>query len=75
MGIQGDGRLHGRILSPTAPLYLPPWVQKANGLAGMLAFSPFANNIRLDTRARHKYGVWRRATMGSGWAFDLRLGA
>ncbi|KFN42607.1 flavohemoglobin expression-modulating QEGLA motif protein [Arenimonas oryziterrae] len=30
------------------PLYLPPWVQKANGLAGMLAFSLFANKIRLD---------------------------
>ncbi|AVP99422.1 flavohemoglobin expression-modulating QEGLA motif protein [Ahniella affigens] len=32
----------------TAPLYLPPWVQRANGLAGMLAFSLFANKIRLD---------------------------
>ncbi len=31
-----------------APLYLPPWVQRANGLAGMLAFSLFANRIRLD---------------------------
>lgn len=31
-----------------APLYLPPWVQRANGLAGMLAFSLFANKIRLD---------------------------
>ncbi len=30
------------------PLYLPPWVQRANGLAGMLAFSLFANRIRLD---------------------------
>ncbi|HMB58243.1 MAG TPA: flavohemoglobin expression-modulating QEGLA motif protein [Arenimonas sp.] len=30
------------------PLYLPPWVQRANGLAGMLAFSLFANKIRLD---------------------------
>ena len=59
MGIQGDGRLHGRILSPTAPLYLPPWVQKANGLAGMLAFSLFANKIRLDRVE----------------AFDLSLGA
>jgi len=30
------------------PLYIPPWVQRANGLAGMLAFSLFANRIRLD---------------------------
>jgi hypothetical protein len=30
------------------PLDLPPWVQRANGLAGMLAFSLFANKIRLD---------------------------
>ena len=42
-----------------APLYLPPWVQKANGLAGMLAFSLFANKIRLDRVE----------------AFDLSLGA
>lgn len=31
------------------PLYLPPWVQRANGLAGMLAFSLFANQIRINT--------------------------
>ncbi len=31
-----------------APLYIPPWLQRANGLAGMLAFSLFANKIRLD---------------------------
>jgi hypothetical protein len=31
-----------------APLYLPPWVQQANGMAGTLAFSLFANRIRLD---------------------------
>ncbi|MEO8742672.1 MAG: flavohemoglobin expression-modulating QEGLA motif protein [Lysobacteraceae bacterium] len=30
------------------PLYIPQWVQRANGLAGMLAFSLFANKIRLD---------------------------
>jgi hypothetical protein len=30
------------------PIHLPPWVQRANGLAGMLAFSLFANRIRLD---------------------------
>ncbi|MGH8049531.1 MAG: flavohemoglobin expression-modulating QEGLA motif protein [Arenimonas sp.] len=29
-------------------LYLPPWIQRANGLAGMLAFSLFANKIKLD---------------------------
>jgi hypothetical protein len=28
--------------------YLPPWLQRANGLAGMLAFSLFANRIHLD---------------------------
>lgn len=31
-----------------APQYVPPWMQRANGLAGMLAFSLFANKIRLD---------------------------
>lgn len=30
------------------PLYVPPWVQRAQGMAGMLAFSLFANRIRLD---------------------------
>ncbi len=30
------------------PRWLPPWVARANGLAGMLAFSLFANRIRLD---------------------------
>ena len=30
------------------PLYIPPWVARANGLAGMLAFSLFANKIRLE---------------------------
>jgi len=30
------------------PKYLPHWVSRANGLAGMLAFSLFANRIRLD---------------------------
>ena len=29
--------------------FLPPWIQRANGLAGMLAFSLFANRIRLDS--------------------------
>lgn len=30
------------------PRWLPHWVARANGLAGMLAFSLFANRIRLD---------------------------
>lgn len=30
------------------PRWLPHWIQRANGLAGMLAFSLFANRIRLD---------------------------
>ena len=30
------------------PRWMPPWIQRANGLAGMLAFSLFANRIRLD---------------------------
>ncbi|MDQ3038210.1 MAG: flavohemoglobin expression-modulating QEGLA motif protein [Pseudomonadota bacterium] len=30
------------------PRWLPAWVERANGLAGMLAFSLFANRIRLD---------------------------
>lgn len=30
------------------PRYLPPWVQHASGLAGTLAFSLFANQIRFD---------------------------
>jgi uncharacterized protein (TIGR02421 family) len=30
------------------PRWLPPWVQHAHGLAGILAFSLFANRIRLD---------------------------
>lgn len=31
--------------------WMPQWVSRANGLAGMLAFSLFANRIRLDTIA------------------------
>ncbi|MDN5781570.1 MAG: flavohemoglobin expression-modulating QEGLA motif protein, partial [Luteimonas sp.] len=34
------------VLQP--PRWLPHWVSRANGLAGMLAFSLFANRIRLD---------------------------
>jgi len=33
------------------PRWQPQWVARANGLAGMLAFSLFANRIRLDTIA------------------------
>ncbi|WP_101927250.1 MULTISPECIES: flavohemoglobin expression-modulating QEGLA motif protein [Luteimonas] len=31
-----------------APRWLPPWLAHAGGLAGMLAFSLFANRIRID---------------------------
>jgi uncharacterized protein (TIGR02421 family) len=34
------------------PRWLPQWVVRANGLAGMLAFSLFANRIRLDAVAK-----------------------
>lgn len=30
------------------PMYLPHWIRRGNGLAGILAFSLFANRIRLD---------------------------
>jgi uncharacterized protein (TIGR02421 family) len=30
------------------PKYLPPWVRRTHGLAGLLAFSLFANRIRVD---------------------------
>ena len=33
------------------PRWLPHWLSRANGLAGMLAFSLFANRIRLDAIA------------------------
>ena len=36
-----DGTLVG-------PRYLPPWMTRINGLAGYLAFSVFANRIRID---------------------------
>ena len=51
-------RLYGK---PDEPLFetgallparwLPPWIERANGLAGMLAFSLFANRIRLEAIA------------------------
>lgn len=34
------------VLAP--PRWLPPWASRASGLAGMLAFSLFANRIRMD---------------------------
>ena len=37
------------VLKP--PRWLPHWVSWANGLAGMLAFSLFANRIRMDQLA------------------------
>jgi uncharacterized protein (TIGR02421 family) len=37
------------VLSPAR--WTPPWIARANGLAGMLAFSLFANRIRLDAIA------------------------
>jgi len=33
------------------PRWSPPWLTRINGLAGMLAFSLFANRIRLDSIA------------------------
>ncbi|TCZ87755.1 flavohemoglobin expression-modulating QEGLA motif protein [Lysobacter sp. N42] len=33
------------------PRWLPPWLTRTSGLAGMLAFSLFANRIRLDSVA------------------------
>lgn len=38
------------VLAP--PRWLPPWVRRAGGLAGMLAFSLFANQIRMDQLGR-----------------------
>jgi len=42
---QGEGGAPP-VLAP--PRWLPAWVSRANGLAGMLAFSLFANRIRMD---------------------------
>lgn len=41
-----DGSAGSPVLLP--PRWLPQWVSRANGLAGMLAFSLFANRIHLD---------------------------
>ena len=40
-----------------APMYLPPWMGKTNALSGYLAFSVFANRIRI-------------AELGEGYTFD-----
>lgn len=40
-----------------APCWLPQWVARANGLAGMLAFSLFANRIRMDRLAAGYNGI------------------
>ncbi len=40
-----------------APMYLPPWMLKGNGLAGYLSFSVFANKIRLDSVERAELTV------------------
>ncbi|MBB1473030.1 MULTISPECIES: flavohemoglobin expression-modulating QEGLA motif protein [unclassified Luteimonas] len=38
------------------PYWLPRWVSRANGLAGTLAFSVFANRIRLDKVGTGRHG-------------------
>jgi uncharacterized protein (TIGR02421 family) len=38
------------------PRWLPHWVSRANGLAGVLAFSLFANRIRLDRISEAEQG-------------------
>ncbi|KAA2285099.1 flavohemoglobin expression-modulating QEGLA motif protein [Arenimonas fontis] len=50
MALEDVGRLAPAFDSGAVapPLYLPPWMRRANGLAGVLAFSLFANRIRLD---------------------------
>jgi hypothetical protein len=44
--VDADGAATAAPLAP--PRWLPRWVSRANGLAGMLAFSLFANRIRMD---------------------------
>ncbi|WP_222711441.1 flavohemoglobin expression-modulating QEGLA motif protein [Parahaliea aestuarii] len=36
-----------------APMYLPPWMLRTNGLAAYLAFSVFANRIRISELGAH----------------------
>ena len=45
-GVDAAGAATAAPLAP--PRWLPRWVSRANGLAGMLAFSLFANRIRMD---------------------------
>jgi uncharacterized protein (TIGR02421 family) len=47
-----DGAAVRQRRAGAAARWLPQWVVRANGLAGMLAFSLFANRIRLDTVAQ-----------------------
>ncbi|MGY1408128.1 flavohemoglobin expression-modulating QEGLA motif protein [Luteimonas sp. A611] len=46
-----DPLFEAGVLAP--PRWLPDWVARANGLAGQLAFSLFANRIRLDRLPDH----------------------
>ncbi len=41
----------------SGPIYLPPWMKRRNGLAAYLAFSVFANRIRISE-------------LGEGYRFD-----
>lgn len=54
------------VLAP--PRWLPPWVSRANGLAGTLAFSLFANRIRMDqlTESREPGSGSREQGLGNG---------
>lgn len=47
-----------------APRWLPPWLAHGGGLAGMLAFSLFANRIRLDQLGPGDAQAGRNATDG-----------
>lgn len=50
----GDARAFAPLFESgvlAAPRWLPDWVERANGLAGVLAFSLFANRIRMDQLA------------------------
>ena len=42
-----------------APRYLPPWVRQPRGMAGILAFSLFANRIRLEAVDRDELRLGR----------------
>ncbi len=53
-GTDAQGRAVAPALAP--PRWLPRWISRANGLAGMLAFSLFANRIRMDQLAAPEGG-------------------